>query len=518
MANQEFVIGIEEKYPKELLKGRTNVEAMVVGCLWKDIILLDDVLLTKDNFITKDGRMLFQIADKLRRQGLNVLDEVSVITSLKPDILEKLEGLGGWDMIERMTEVIDTKNFPSYLEVLYRENTICNLYDFGFNIMKDVEFNGKMVNALKLFRKMDATQIMDFYESKLCSLGYSESSMVLEDCEIEIDDAFLEAIENGEENGIPFSECGIDINGDIMSAYPFLSSQINGFMPGALHMLGGFSSVGKTTFLTAIMLSMASQGHKVLVISNEQKVKVFKMSFLHLILYKHFRYYHLNKKRFLSGERTEEDREMIRKAQQYWKEHYSGMFKFIGIADSDMELVKKQIRRNVLEEGFSCVLYDTFKVSFSSNSNDSTHISLIKDSRALHEIAQRYNLIMLATIQLAINASNRVWLNADVLSYSKQIKEVLETLILMRNAFKAELDPSSKWYFHPFRLKKVDGKWIEEEYELNPNAVYRVVFVDKCRQGINSNDNGEAYLYEFLGNHGVFKEVCKVRPKQGTIY
>ena len=55
-----------------------------------------------------------------------------------------------------------------------------------------------------------------------------------------------------------------------------------------------------------------------------------------------------------------------------------------------------------------------------------------------------------------------------------RIKEILENLFLMRTVYAEELDEKSKFYCRPFRLKKVNDKWIEEEYKpiLMPYGVW----------------------------------------------
>ena len=95
---------------------------------------------------------------------------------------------------------------------------------------------------------------------------------------------------------------------------------------------------------------------------------------------------------------------------------------------------------------------------------------------------------------------------------------MLENLFLMRNLYPEELDKKSKFYCRPFRLIKTDsGKWIEEEYEPDPTAVYKVLFVEKTRMGANSSDTGNAYLLKFSGDHCIFREVCQAKIKHGQI-
>jgi hypothetical protein len=265
-------------------------------------------------------------------------------------------------------------------------------------------------------------------------------------------------------------------------------------------------------------MALIHRGRKVLIISNEQKVKVFKIQFIIWLLVKKYKYFNLTKKKLMSGEINEKDKEYLKKAQDYWNENIKGKVKFISIPDADMSLVKKKIRENVLRYGYDTVLYDTLKLDLSGDGQQQYYINLIKDSRELDAIAKKYNIIMLCSLQLAINTLGKLFLDASVLSMSKQIKEVLENLLLMRTVYPEELDKDNKkLYIRPFKRKLINGKWCEEEYQPDVTATWRVLFVDKARSGENSSDNGVAYLLKFNGHHGTFSETAQCRPRHTTI-
>ena len=137
-----------------------------------------------------------------------------------------------------------------------------------------------------------------------------------------------------------------------MRCLPFLSNQIGGYYDGTFNVLAGHSSVGKSAMWTTIAMALAYRGRKILIISNEQKKKVFQDGFLVFILYKYFRYYDITKKKIRNASLSDKDKEMRKKAQEYWRKNYKDKIKFISIADADMKLVKKKIRENVLSYGF----------------------------------------------------------------------------------------------------------------------------------------------------------------------
>lgn len=485
--------------------------------MFKDMLLLDDLELKKEDFITNDGRFYFGLLTQLRKKSFYSLDEITILSNMNDEVIERYEACGGWDSIQHQIDIINDKNFDTYIDILYRENIMLHMYDDGIDLLHTVDVNGKKVVLLKLFRKMDADSVQDWWDARIASYGTGYSSKILEEEEIDFDDEFIDNCEEGLENGVPFDIAGYDVNGEEINCFPFLTRQTMGLLEGTLTMLAGFSSAGKSTWFVTVIMALLFRGRKVLIISNEERVKKFKAKFMVWLLGKRNRYFKLSKSKFLSGDINEESRKQLADVQKFWRENYKGKLKFISIADADMSVVKKKIRENALRYGYDTVLYDTFKIQKKDFSGQRQDLALVRDSRELDKIGKKYNLIMLASVQLAEYMKGKLFLDSSVLSNSKQIKEILEGLFLMRTVYDEELDEKSKYYCHPFRLKKVDDKWIEEEYKPDRNAVWRILFVEKTRNGRNSSDTGIAYLLKYDGDHCIFREVAQCRPKHGEI-
>lgn len=481
------------------------------------MLLIDDTTFEQKDFVTADGLFYFSMLNQLRNKGFYSLDEVTILSNLSQDAIDKYEDMGGWDSIQHQIDIINTQNFDTYIDILYRENILLHMHSDGFNLLKEIDVNGKKIIPLKLFRKMTAEEVTDWYDARISSYGTGYSSKVLEEEEIDFDDEFIESCQEGEENGVPFDIAGYDINGEEINCFPFLSRQIMGLLEGTFTMMGGFSSVGKSSWWVTVLMSLLYYDRKILIISNEESVKKFKVKFMIWLLGKRNRYFKLTKKKMTSGDINAESRDQLTQVQKFWRENYKGRVKFISINDADMRVVKKKIRENVLRYGYDCVLYDTFKIQESDFEGTRQDLSLVRDSRELDKIAKKYNIIMLASVQLAERLKGKLFLDSSVLSNSKQIKEILENLFLMRTVYDEELDEKNKFYCRPFRLKKVNDKWIEEEYAPDRNAVYRALFVEKTRNGNNSSDTGVAYLLKFDGDHCIFREVAQARFKHGEI-
>ena len=74
-------------------------------------------------------------------------------------------------------------------------------------------------------------------------------------------------------NGIPFDIAGYDKDNNEMNCFPFLSRQTMGLLEGTLTMLGGFSSAGKSTWWITVIMALLYRDRKVLIISNEERIK-----------------------------------------------------------------------------------------------------------------------------------------------------------------------------------------------------------------------------------------------------
>ena len=520
MAKDVFITGVKERYPEELLDGRINIEANVIGCMVSDMLLAEDTNIDSSKFITKDARLIFGIIKTLREKKCSVFDEVSVLTYIPDDVKQLLDEAGGVYAVKNIAECVNIKNYDSYLDELLKSNIILDMHKFGFNLLDPIEYNGKTVQPLKLFSKMSSEQVTDWYTAKLESFSTGYSSRVLEEEEIDFSDDFIKSLEDGEEAGTPFEFFDDDVNGNPVPALKYFSQQVNG-IPDGMTIIGGFSNVGKTTLILSVVMSMMHSGRKCMIISNEQRAKAFKIGFLLLILTKHFNYYNLTKTKLINGNITAEDKVYIKKAQEYWRKRYKGQLWFISIPDSDVSLAVKKFRIGILNKGITTCVYDTFKCDFSNNSDDNTWVSLIKDSRKLEALSRKYpGTQVICSLQLAINSLGKLFLDSSVLSMSKQIKEVCDLMILCRSMYIEEFDQNSKFYCNPFKTVKnaTTGEWENIDWMPKQDKVYRAIFIEKSRSsGAVSSDTGVGYIFEFNGQWGLWSDSAKARFKHGYI-
>lgn len=521
MSNNVYISGVTDTIPSELLEGRINIEANVVGSMINDMLLVEDTNIDSSKFLTKDARFIYGILKSLRDKKCAICDEVAVLTYTSPEIQSKLEEIGGFQTIRNLADCVNNQNYDSYLDNLLKSNMIIDMHKFGFNLLEPIKYDGKTINPLKLFSKMSSDQVTDWYTAKLESFSTGYSSKVLEEEEIDFTDEFIQSLEEGEESGTPFEFFDDDEDGNPVEALKYFSQKVNG-IPDGLTMIGGFSNVGKTTLILTIVLSMLHSNRKCMIISNEQRSKIFKIGFLLLILTKHFNYYNLTKTKLMNGNITSEDKIYIKKAQEYWREKYKGMLYFISIPDSDVNLALKKFRIGILNKGIQTCVYDTFKCDFSSGGDDNTWISLIKDSRKFEALSRKYpGTQVICSLQLAINCLGKLFLDSSVLSMSKQIKEVCDLMILCRSMYPEEFDEAdNKFYCNPFKTMKnpQTGEWENIPWKPKEDKVYRAVFIEKSRSsGEVSSDTGIGYIFSFQGQWGIWSDAAKARFKHGYI-
>lgn len=506
------------KYPSQLLEGRLQAEGFVIGCLIQDPLLLDDIQLSKENFATKDGLFYFSIIDKLKQNGITRITELDIVNNFNNKVVDLFNEKGGIKQLNIMEQAVSTQNFDKYLDDLFKYNMYTKLHDMKYNLFEPTIYEGEEVIPLELFKHLDSEMVADFYEGQLSKLNVSSVKRGIEECELSIDDQFIEQCLSGETNGVPFDSCGENIDGETIYAFNHISQQCNGYLRGTLNAIAGYSSTGKSTIIITKLMALIHRGEKVLIISNEQKSTPFKQNILMFILTQKLKYYKITKKNLSSGKLTEENMQYIKKAQEIYNKEYKEKLFFVGIPSNDMSIVKKKIRESVLLKGVTCFVFDTFKAQLNDIAGEPAWQTLIRDSRTLHELARKYDVIGIITIQLAIHTLGQLFLNANCLSQSKAIKEILENLLLMRNVYPDELDSKSKYYCKPFRYERdLNGKWCEKEIDVDDTGEYRMIFVDKCRSGQNSISGNYAVLIKFNGQFGTSYEYCLCRPKNTTI-
>lgn len=514
---------LKTKYSKKILSDREYSETLVMSSILKDLSLLDDYAFSKDDFLSEEYAILFRIANNLHNDGYQLATPVEIKSALKEEERKLFKEMDILKLIEDYGAISNKDNFSDYVDKLYKNNIYMKLTDIGIDLFKPVYMNKKSIVPFDFFKDLSSVDVKEFYESYVNDFSTVDLDKGIEEVEIDFDDEYFESICKGETSGTLFNIGGVDITNNPITAFPTISQQSNGIIDNSMTVLAGYSNVGKSTFIVSMVMAMVYRGEKVCICSNEQKSKPFLDNFLMWILVNKMGYKGLDKNKLRAGldAFTEEDIKMLHEARDIWRKEYKGSIVFISLPNARMESVQKKFREYYLKYGCTFFVYDTFKIDFSS-ARENFWLSLIEDSRKLAEFANRYNTKVFATMQCALHTQGQLFLDANVLSNSKQVKEILQNLYIIRDMYDEEKDETSKFYCNPYtvRWKRNElGVLTKEEdvYILDPQKNYKVIFLDKLREGKTSQLGNYAVVVEFVGEYGTMKEVCLCRPKRANI-
>lgn len=147
---------------------------------------------------------------------------------------------------------------------------------------------------------------------------------------------------------------------------------------------------------------------------------------------------------------------------------------FINITDHTNDELRKVIMNYYYKEKIEYIFYDTLKTD---TANIGIAEELKKTATILSNLAQNFNIFICSTLQLAESTTLPINLDVNDLAVSRTVKEVLDTLCLMKQINRENLKD------YEYSLKEVDTKFFEIENDKNPDVRYYACVVDKNRAG-----------------------------------
>ncbi len=147
---------------------------------------------------------------------------------------------------------------------------------------------------------------------------------------------------------------------------------------------------------------------------------------------------------------------------------------FINITDHTNDELRKVIMNYYYKEQIEYVFYDTLKTD---TANIGIGEELKKTATILSNLAQNFNLFICSTLQLAESDTLPVNLNVNDLAVSRTVKEVLDTLSLMKQINRDTLQN------YEYSLKEIDTKYYPLKKYEDPDIRYYACVVDKNRAG-----------------------------------
>ena len=147
---------------------------------------------------------------------------------------------------------------------------------------------------------------------------------------------------------------------------------------------------------------------------------------------------------------------------------------FINITDHTNDELQKVIMNYYYKEKIEYVFYDTLKTDTANIGNGE---EIKRTATILSNIAQNFGIFIFSTLQLMENTTEPINLSINDLAVSRTVKEVLDTLCLLKQIDKGALDK------YEYSLEEVDTKFYDLEKYDDPNVRYYACVVDKNRAG-----------------------------------
>ena len=173
---------------------------------------------------------------------------------------------------------------------------------------------------------------------------------------------------------------------------------------------------------------------------------------------------------------------------------------FINITDHTNDELKKVIMNYYYKEKIEYVFYDTLKTD---TANIGIGEELKKTATILSNIAQNFGIYICSTLQLAENDALPVNLTVNDLAVSRTVKEVLDTLGLIKQINRDTLQN------YEYSLNEVDTKFYDLKKYDDPDVRYYACVVDKNRAGAKPT-----LVFRLNLAYNVWEELGYLRLKQ----
>ena len=296
--------------------------------------------------------------------------------------------------------------------------------------------------------------------------------------------------------------------------FPILSSVFKGIRKGETMAYAMPSNSGKSRFTINLASYLAFiHKKKVLIISNEMSEEKMKLCLITTILNnKEIQKLHGQKISKTEGELLEfkfrpdegenvevdEDGFVIKKKDEKQKDFAKRLMKiskefkqtiavtdwidkqiknsiyFVNITNHTNDELEKVILNYYYKEKIEYMFYDTLKTDTENIGNGE---ELKKTATILSNLAQNLNIFIASSLQLTESDTLPINLNINDLAVSRTVKEVLDTLCLIKQIHNEDLDK------YEYSLEEVDAEFYDLKKFKDPDVRYYACVVDKNRAG-----------------------------------
>jgi len=159
---------------------------------------------------------------------------------------------------------------------------------------------------------------------------------------------------------------------------------------------------------------------------------------------------------------------------EWANEQIANSIYFINITDHTNDELRKVIMNYYYKEKIEYVFYDTLKTDIDNIGNGE---ELKKTATILSNLAQNFNMFICSTLQLTESTTSPINLNVNDLAVSRTVKEVLDTLCLIKQI------NVENFKEYEYSKEELDTKFYNIEKPDDTDVRYYACVVDKNRAG-----------------------------------
>ena len=174
---------------------------------------------------------------------------------------------------------------------------------------------------------------------------------------------------------------------------------------------------------------------------------------------------------------------------------------FINITDHTNDELKKVIVNYYYKEKIEYMFYDTMKTDTENIGNGE---ELKKTATILSNLAQDFKIFIGSTLQLTETSTLPINIGINDLAVSKTVKEVLDTLTLMKQIQREDFEK------YQYSLEEVGNECMELKKYKDPDVRYYACVVDKNRAGAKPK-----VLFRLNLAYNIWEELGYLRLKAG---
>ena len=466
---------LEYKYMGLLLENPKSISRYYF--LYNECYFEDDQILNvyKSVLFTEGGKYTPEIA----KEGFNFSRDSEEVYRFKNELKHNVEDKG-YDMEEIYTEL--KKLFV--LRKAYMANPVKNIQDKIIEIINYKLYDQMSVEEVE--GAINQVTVTDKFKQTILNRNLTD---------------FLEEGTNNLANGLPLP-------------FPILTEVFKGIRKGETIAYAMPSNSGKSRFAINLAAYTAFiSKKKVLLISNEMSEEKMKLCLITTIVNNpeiqkiHGQKLSITENELLAlqfkaddpkkvkvdeqghilREKDEKQKDFIKRLQKestefnkviavtdWINKEINNSIYFMNITDHTNDELKKVIMNYYYKEKIEYVFYDTLKTD-TANIGNAEEIK--KTATILSNIAQNFEMFICSSLQLAEASTLPINLDVNDLAVSRTVKEVLDTLCLIKQINRDKLQD------YEYSLKEVDTKFYDLEKSEDPDVRYYACVVDKNRAG-----------------------------------